>query len=416
MNTTEVGEAAVENVLAHVGVKGMKWGVKRAVDKSIGTKTAGRRPVTKTAGFKRWSKISEANVQRHHARKAARTVKKKEAAKAKAKSDKVKATQKAAQKVEKAKKREKRRADWEKASKEYEAEKFKQTVNSPEFKARLHNDTVNVMNNYRIPQIDRKYAPYVLDGTLANHSSPVTKKYWDEVQTAYVEEANKHISTITDVTGTKHLTAVRRKSGMFDDPTEFAFDIQVEDIKHANDILYIVRAIRDPHGLVTGFEIVDDSMTQGTLFVDNTLTHYGKKGMKWGVRNRTSQAKAYAKKRTGKAGPQPVTVKERGFPRKSLKTKGGEGRPAHPEAVSAREIGQIGKASGLKSLSNAQLQEYNNRLNLEQNAKRLQYEDSSPPKKFVKTMLRQTGSKTTNDVSKKASKKVGKLLVTAAMA
>ena len=153
-----------------------------------------------------------------------------------------------------------------------------------------------------------------------------------------------------------------------------------------------------------------------TEAVGNILAHYGKKGMKWGVRQRTSQAKAYAKKRTGKAGPQAVTVKERGFPRKSLKTKGGEGRPAHPEAVSARTIGQIGKASGLKSLSNAQLQEYNNRLNLEQNAKRLQYEDSSPPRKFIKTMLRQTGSKSTNEVSKRASKKVGKILVTAAMA
>lgn len=153
-----------------------------------------------------------------------------------------------------------------------------------------------------------------------------------------------------------------------------------------------------------------------TEAVGNILAHYGKKGMKWGVRQRTSQAKAYAKKRTGKAGPQAVTVKERGFPRKSLKTGGGEGRPAHPDAVSARTIGQIGKASGLKSLSNQQLQEYNNRINLEQNAKRLQYEDSSPPKKFVKTVLRQTGSKTTNDVTKQASKKIGRKLVLAAMA
>ena len=33
-----------EEILEHVGVKGMKWGVRKAVDKSIGTKTAGRKP------------------------------------------------------------------------------------------------------------------------------------------------------------------------------------------------------------------------------------------------------------------------------------------------------------------------------------------------------------------------------------
>lgn len=44
-------------ILEHVGVKGMKWGVRRAVDKSIGTKTAGRKPINRNrqarAEFKR---------------------------------------------------------------------------------------------------------------------------------------------------------------------------------------------------------------------------------------------------------------------------------------------------------------------------------------------------------------------------
>jgi hypothetical protein len=31
-------------ILEHVGVKGMKWGVRKAVDTAIGTKTAGRKP------------------------------------------------------------------------------------------------------------------------------------------------------------------------------------------------------------------------------------------------------------------------------------------------------------------------------------------------------------------------------------
>ena len=56
----------------------MKWGVRKAVDTAIGTKTAGRRPsrtqkaVTKSRAFKSFSKASDKNVQRHFARQTAR--------------------------------------------------------------------------------------------------------------------------------------------------------------------------------------------------------------------------------------------------------------------------------------------------------------------------------------------------------
>jgi len=136
--------------------------------------------------------------------------------------------------------------------------------------------------------------------------------------------------------------------------------------------------------------------------VENILTHHGVKGMRWGVRRKAT------------VGAQEVVVSDK---RKKLKTSGGRGFPAHSDAVRSRTIGQVGKKSGLKALSDNELQAYNKRLNLEQSTKRLMYEDSSPPKKFVLTLLRQTGKQQASEAANSvASKQVKRALTAAALA
>lgn len=131
--------------------------------------------------------------------------------------------------------------------------------------------------------------------------------------------------------------------------------------------------------------------------VDDLLEHHGIKGMKWGVR------------RNRPSGPQSVTVSDR---RRSVRTSGGAGHPAHPDAVRVREIGQIGKKSGVKALSDEQLKAYERRINLEQNVKRLQYNESSPPRKFILKILGQTGKTTTQNIANDvASQQVRKRLI-----
>jgi hypothetical protein len=121
--------------------------------------------------------------------------------------------------------------------------------------------------------------------------------------------------------------------------------------------------------------------------VGDILEHHGVKGMHWGIsRNKPS-------------GPQSVVVSDR---RKKIKTFGGQGHAAHPDAVRARTSGQIAKKSGVKSLSNAELKAYNERLNLEQNFKRLEFQDKSGGAKFVATLLRKKGPGTAESIGKTA--------------
>lgn len=137
------------------------------------------------------------------------------------------------------------------------------------------------------------------------------------------------------------------------------------------------------------------------LDAKGAMSHHGVKGMKWGVRRKAT------------VGAQEVIVSDK---RKKLKTSGGEGHPAHSDAVRARTSGQVAKKSGVKALSNAELKAFNERLNLEQNYKRLKFEDSTVGKKFVLSALRQTGKQTSQDLGTESAKQVKRAIKLAAAA
>lgn len=138
--------------------------------------------------------------------------------------------------------------------------------------------------------------------------------------------------------------------------------------------------------------------------VNDILSHHGVKGQRWGLRRKST------------VGAQEVVISDK---RKKIKTSGGGGHSAHPDAVRARTVGQIGKKSGPKALSNQDLHTYTTRINMEQSFKRVQYSQKNAGARFVATILGQTGktqaTNVANDVAAQQIKRhLGKRLLSGA--
>jgi hypothetical protein len=97
----------------------------------------------------------------------------------------------------------------------------------------------------------------------------------------------------------------------------------------------------------------------GKTAVEEVLSHHGIKGMHWGVRRSRGELAS-------------VSVKTRSGPRQKtvIRTQGGRGVEAHPDAIAAKVVTQKLKKSGMHSLSNKELQDLATRTNLESQIKR----------------------------------------------
>lgn len=120
-------------------------------------------------------------------------------------------------------------------------------------------------------------------------------------------------------------------------------------------------------------EVAMSRIERGRSATDDVLSHFGIKGMKWGVRRSSDELKA--------------------------------NNPPSEDHNAAKASAAKAKAAGIKSLSNKELKDLNERLNLEKNYKNLAREKKSKGQKAVEEILLNIGKQ---EASKILSKAVGK--------
>lgn len=108
--------------------------------------------------------------------------------------------------------------------------------------------------------------------------------------------------------------------------------------------------------------------------LDDILAHYGVQGMKWGVRKPSS------------SGPQDVKVKTY-LGNRIVRTTGGKKHGLSEDATKAAVSRQKAKKSNVRSLSNKELQDLVNRMNLEQQYSQLEKKRVEKGRKTVTDII-----------------------------
>jgi 2'-5' RNA ligase len=242
-----------------------------------------------------------------------------------------------------------------------------------------------------------------LKNRLRNPRDPGTKAYRKDVRETYVKRLETTANSMQNPSGTRQYTVRERGNDLPAQggalPTsKYYWDVSTRNVVHAaEDNFTTLEVILDDDGFVTDVKKVEKSLAQTADLGAEFLAHVGVKGMHWGVRKEPPAAVT----------PSARSVVPRGEKRKTkIKVEGGENHTAASDAIKvAQHRAKLAK-SGTSALSNAELREVANRLQLEQQVKQL---STSGGKKFVTNLLRQQGQ----EEGKKALSKTAKSVNTA---
>jgi hypothetical protein len=199
--------------------------------------------------------------------------------------------------------------------------KFTSKVNDPKTIVGVYNRGADLTNKNDIARINNKPEYKGKDFTK---DSPLRQKYYNEHKQAFL----KNLQKAADELGTS--ASGNLKYSIFERPNDDGWDLVIGEVKHA-DVTYKINVIKDKMGHIIRLETQGQIEHSSFASFDEFIEHYGKKGMRWGVRKRAAGAKS--------ASDFKATV-----PLRNRKT---------------------------HELSNKQIQKVNARINLEQNYRRL---------------------------------------------
>lgn len=257
-----------------------------------------------------------------------------------------------------------------------------------------------------LPEIKKKHgAAGKKINRLKDPLSAESKAYRKDVKEAYLKRLEEAANAVTNVQGNRRYTL---KENGKPNTKKYRWKVRVEKIQHAANGIdeFDIHPVFDADGWIIDFEDAVDEMAQtalyGEAFVEG-LTHIGVKGMKWGQR---------------KTPPAPVAAMAtskvpHGDKRKTkIQVEGGNNHPAHEDAIKVAEAKVKLAKSGPAALSNQELRDVANRVQLEQQVAVL---TSHKGKRFVRQQLQNEGQNLARQGVKKGAKRAAMKVGAAAL-
>lgn len=276
-------------------------------------------------------------------------------------------------------------------------------ANSARNIGRLTSTAAKKTRDQDLPAINAKYAGKGAKTSdkvhLHNLSKiPVQRQYRNEVREAYRKRLDEVANSTTNRAGTRRYEIV--ESNFAPAGTATRWTVKSRAIQHAadDDVLeqFEIEPIFDADGFITDFKFHEDSIAQSIDFGevhlsdildDEALAHYGVLGMKWGHRRSETPVAVT---------PTVTSRVPHGTKRKTkLSVEGGENHPAHEDAIKVAEARAKLRKSGTAALSNKELRDVKNRMELENQVKQLNVRGG---RKFVTKLLRNQGEQSANRV------------------
>jgi len=246
-----------------------------------------------------------------------------------------------------------------------------------------------------LPAVKARHGDYAkLTNRVKKPFSPEAKAYRKDARETYVKRLETTANSLKNVSGDRQYTIRERgielpAQGGELPKSKHYWDVSSRPVKHAAiDDFTTLEVVMDNEGYITDLKQVETGLAQSSVDVGAAfiLEHYGVKGMRWGQRKAEPTA----------VGTTAKSIVPHGTKRKTkIKVEGGENQPAHEDAVKVAQARTKLVKSGTAALSNKELKDVANRLQLEQQVKQL---TTSGGKKFVGGFLKGQGQQSAERV------------------
>ena len=255
---------------------------------------------------------------------------------------------------------------------------------------------------------DSRYLAHAAQGGLLE-GNPLRDQYIRENQLALTENLKKTFKGLPSETANQRFSVATTPSGDW-------LLSSIDTVAHAGTAETLIRPVTDEQGMITDYVIVHNDVPDSDL--KYAIMHYGTKGMKWGIRRKSKDSDSGSASGSGESGggagkasggaagevkkPSFKEQKEsRGKHSINQAVKEQWKKPTAEEALSVASSRKIIKKHGTDALTNKELKDAVERMNLEQQYANLQASGKA-------ASARGAGQAYVKDILKDAGRELGK--------